>query len=83
MYQHMKRNSIPQVSVIALLVLLLSFGVVSCTKKRCLCLTERKAHQTARSYEDLGSHKNCSELDKQWDASDSTAHIIKKTCTPE
>lgn len=71
-------------SILALAALLLvsTLCLTACTKKRCLCITERKLHQTTRAYEDLGDHKNCSELNKEWQASDQTAHMINKTCTP-
>ena len=69
--------------LLPLALLLLSVCLTGCTKKRCLCITQRKNHQSTRALEELGSHKNCSELDAEWQASDSTAHIITKTCTPE
>lgn len=54
----------------------------SCSKKRCNCLTTRVGYQTARSIEDLGGHSNCSELDAEWIANDSTSELLNKTCTP-
>ncbi|MBP5644470.1 MAG: hypothetical protein J6W95_00900 [Bacteroidales bacterium] len=67
----------------ALCCLLTVACLTGCTKKRCLCITERHGYQNARGLEELGSHKNCSELDAEWDAHDSTAQIITKTCVPE
>ena len=67
----------------AALLLVSAVALTGCTKKRCLCSTERPKHQTTRALEDLGDHKNCSELDKEWIASDSTSQMIIKTCTPE
>ena len=69
-------------AVALLFVLPLALSTTSCQKKRCLCVTTRAEHQNARGIEDLGEHKNCAELDKEWVVDDSTRHIIEKKCTP-
>ena len=33
--------------------------------------------------EPLGSHSNCSELDAEWVAADSTSDVLTKKCVPE
>lgn len=72
-----------KITIVAFFLCVASLAMVSCSKKRCTCTTIRKDHQTARSYENLGSHKNCSELDDEWVASDTTGHLVTKSCVPE
>ena len=67
----------------ALCILLAAVCLTGCTKKRCLCTTTRVNHQPTRGLEELGDHKNCSEFDKEWVASDSTGDLLVKTCVPE
>lgn len=72
-----------RIALLALLAVVAVATLASCEKKRCSCVTIRKDHQAAHSLEELGSHKNCSELDKEWMASDSTGDMLLKTCVPE
>lgn len=70
--------------VIALSLVALLVVVASCTKKRCECMTVRNKYDTTHALEELGSHKNCTELDKEWVAEqDSSGDIITKTCIAE
>ena len=63
--------------------LLAAVCFVGCTKKRCICTTERYGFQPARGIEDLGGHANCSELDEERVADDSTMQYLYKKCVPE
>ena len=67
-----------------LLVALMAIGVlalaVACKAKECQCTSVRSGEPPAHSLEPLGNHKNCSELDRQWTASDSSQDLLKKTC---
>lgn len=69
---------------ITLILAALLVVVASCTKKRCVCMTVRTGYDTAYALEELGSHKNCTELNKEWVAvEDSTGDIITKSCIAE
>lgn len=69
---------------ITLILAALLVVVASCTKKRCDCMTVRYKYDTTHSLEELGSHKNCAELNKEWVAvEDSSGDIITKTCIAE
>ena len=68
--------------VLSLCAILLT--VSACKAKRCECKTFRGNEVIpAYCYEPLNGHRNCSELDMEWTASDSTQDILKKTCVPE
>ncbi|MBR1834736.1 MAG: hypothetical protein IJ785_04435 [Bacteroidales bacterium] len=54
--------------------------VGACKEKNCHCTSVRAGEVPAHSLEPLGNHKNCSELDRQWTASDSSQDMLKKTC---
>jgi len=80
----MNKNSKRTFFALAALCCLLTVACLTgCTKKRCLCVTTRYGYQSVRGLEELGEHANCSELDKEWEASDSSAQILTKTCVPE
>lgn len=69
-------------TILALVALV--FSITACKEKRCKCTTFRgNSTIPAYSLEPLGSHKKCSDLDKEWQASDSTGDIIKMSCVPE
>lgn len=57
--------------------------LAGCKEKRCRCTTRRAGQLPAVSLEALGSHKSCSELDREWMASDSTGDILSKNCVEE
>lgn len=54
--------------------------VSSCKEKRCECTYVRPGYRNSVALEPLGSHANCSELDDQWVANDSTQEMLIKTC---
>lgn len=64
-------------------ILLFIAGLVGCKEKRCKCTTYRINETPAVGLEPLGDHSNCSELDAEWSAHDSTGDIMNKTCVPE
>ena len=70
--------------IVPLMLGLVSVALLTGCKenKRCNCVTTRYGYQAARGIEELGDHANCSELDSEWVAGDSTAQIITKTCIP-
>lgn len=54
--------------------------VYSCKEKRCECTYLRTEVGESRGLEPKGNLSSCSELDKIWEANDSTGQLIKKTC---
>jgi len=69
---------------VALSLLALVAVVTSCKEKRCSCTTVRGDNMyTSHSLEPLGNHSSCSELDREWLASDSSGDMLFKTCVPE
>ncbi len=73
----MKKKFFAVMLVLAVLV------VSGCKEKRCRCTYDRLSERPSTSLEPLAGHKSCSELDKEWMASDSTMEIITKTCVEE
>ena len=61
-------------------ILVLVFSLDSCKAKRCKCTTFRDKYLPAISLEPKSGHKNCSELNMEWQAADSTHDLLAKTC---
>ena len=70
-------------TIVTIALILVVACLTGCKEKRCKCITNRYGELPAVGLEPLGSHKDCSELDAQWTASDSTSDILTKKCTPE
>ena len=66
--------------VIAALVLMGAVCLVGCKEKRCKCISSRIGYPNAVALEPKGDHASCSELNGNWNASDSTGAIIMREC---
>ena len=71
-----------KVVVLSLAVLFLCF-LAGCKEKRCKCTTNRRGKKPAVGLELKGNHRDCSELNAEWMASDSTHELLTKTCVDE
>ena len=68
---------------LAAAMMLVVLSLAACKEKRCRCVYDRFSERPSECFEPLDGHKSCSEVDKEWMASDSTFEIIKKTCVEE
>lgn len=69
-------------AVLGLVMVLVS--LTGCKEKRCACTTVRgNGEFTAHSLEPKGTHKDCSELNKEWVSADSTGTILVMECVDE
>lgn len=63
------------------------FVMTACKEKRCACTYTRalgnNSYMYSHSLEPKAGHSNCSELDKTWEASDSSSNLISKSCIDE
>lgn len=70
-------------AIVTVALLLIIACLSGCKEKRCKCTTLRAGERPAIGLEPLGSHSNCSELDAEWVAADSTSDVLTKKCVLE
>ena len=80
--KHIKPHYMKKILVAAALLLFIAV-TVGCKEKRCKCTTLRAGETPAIGLEPLGTHSDCSELNADWEASDSTGDLLTKVCVPE
>ena len=73
---------------IAMTLVLAFAAITGCKEKRCACTTTRgdggaNGEYVCHSLEPKGSHKDCSELNKEWTSSDSTNTMLLMECVEE
>lgn len=71
-----------KILIASALVLLLA-SMSSCKEKRCRCVTSRAHEADAISLVPLGNYANCSEMDRQWMAADSSGDLLVMKCHDE